>query len=98
MKKRRDPNQSSTDKFSRLRHAMFSLVGNDNFQDFIDELREMQHSTMIDLCSDLVVQNERMTLASTGELRAYSQIIGMYDDFIQQQLQQAEVDAEERAL
>lgn len=98
MKKRRDPNQSSTEKFSRLRHAMFSLVGNDNFQDFIDELREMQHSTMIDLCSDLVVQNERMTLASTGELRAYSQIIGMYDDFIQQQLQQAEVDAEERAL
>jgi hypothetical protein len=98
MKKRRDPNQSSTDKFSRLRHAMFSLVGNDNFQDFIDELREMQHSTMIDLCSDIVVQNERMTLASTGELRAYSQIIGMYDDFIQQQLQQAEVDAEERAL
>jgi hypothetical protein len=56
----------------------------------------MQHSTMIDLCSDLVVQNDRMTLASTGELRAYSQIIGLYDDFVQQQLQQAETDAEER--
>ena len=97
MKKRRDPNQSSTDKFSRLRHAMFSLVGNDNFQDFIEELREMQHATMIDLCSDMVVQNERLTLASTGELRAYSQIIGLYDDFVQQQLQQAEIDSEERA-
>jgi len=96
MKKRRNPNQSPTDKFSRLRHAMFSLVGNDNFQDFIEELREMQHFTMIDLCSDIVVQNERMTLASTGELRAYSQIIGLYDDFVQQQLQQAEADAEER--
>lgn len=98
MKKRRDPHQTSTEKFSRLRHAMFSLVGNDNFQDFIEELREMQHSTMIDLCSDAVVQNDRMTLASTGELRAYSQIIGLYDDFVQQQLQQAEVDAEERAV
>jgi hypothetical protein len=75
---------------------MFGLVGNDNFQNFIDELREMQHSTMIDLCSDAVVQNERMTLASTGELRAYSQIIGLYDDFVQQQLLQAETDAEER--
>jgi hypothetical protein len=96
MKKRRNPNQSPTDKFSRLRHAMFSLVGNDNFQDFIEELREMQHTTMIDLCSDLVVQNDRLTLASTGELRAYSQIIGLYDDFVQQQLQQAEADAEER--
>jgi hypothetical protein len=96
MKKRRDPNQSSTDKFSRLRHAMFSLVGNDNFQDFIEELREMQHATMIDLCSDMVVQNERLTLASTGELRAYSQIIGLYDDFVQQQLLQAETDAEDR--
>ena len=96
MKKRRDPHQSSTENFSNLRHTMFGLVGNDNFQNFIDELREMQHSTMIDLCSDAVVQNDRMTLASTGELRAYSQIIGLYDDFVQQQLLQAETDAEER--
>jgi hypothetical protein len=96
MKKRRDSHQSSSEKFSNLRHAMFNLVGNDNFQDFIEELREMQHATMIDLCSDAVVQNDRMTLASTGELRAYSQIIGLYDDFVQQQLLQAETDAEER--
>jgi hypothetical protein len=57
----------------------------------------MQHSTMIDLCSDSVVKDERMTLAATGELRAYSQIIGLYDDFIQQQMEQAEIDAEQRA-
>jgi hypothetical protein len=44
------------------------------------------------------VQNDRKTLASTGELRAYSQIIALYDDFVQQQLQQAEADAEERAV
>lgn len=98
MKKRRDSHQSSTEKFSNLRHTMFGLVGNDNFQNFIDELREMQHSTMIDLCSDAVVQNDRMTLASTGELRAYSQIIGLYDDFVQQQLLQAETDAEDRGV
>jgi hypothetical protein len=96
MKKRRDPHQSSTEKFSNLRHTMFGLVGNDNFQNFIEELREMQHSTMIDLCSDAVVKDDRMTLASTGELRAYSQIIGLYDDFVQQQLLQAETDAEDR--
>jgi len=52
---------------------------------------------MIDLCSDAVVKDERMTLAATGELRAYSQIIGLYDDFIQQQMEQAEIDAEQRA-
>ncbi len=57
----------------------------------------MQHSTMIDLCADAVVKDERMTLAATGELRAYSQIIGLYDDFVQQQMQQAEIDAEQRA-
>jgi len=51
---------------------------------------------MIDLCSDAVVKDDRMTLASTGELRAYSQIIGLYDDFVQQQLLQAETDAEDR--
>jgi hypothetical protein len=96
MKKRRNPHQSSTEKFANLRHTMFGLVGNDNFQNFIEELREMQHSTMIDLCSDAVVQNDRMTLASTGELRAYSQIIALYDDFVQQQLLQAETDAEDR--
>jgi hypothetical protein len=96
MKKRRDPNQSSTEKFANLRYTMFGLIGNDNFQNFIEELREMQHSTMIDLCSDAVVQNDRMTLASTGELRAYSQIIALYDDFVQQQLLKAETDAEDR--
>ncbi len=96
MKKRRNPYQSSSEKFSNLRHAMFGLVGNDNFQNFIEELREMQHSTMIDLCSDAVVKDDRMTLASTGELRAYSQIIALYDDFVQQQLLQAETDANER--
>ncbi len=63
----------------------------------IEELREMQHSTMIDLCADAVVKDERLTLAATGELRAYSQIIGLYDDFVQQQMQQAEIDAEQRA-
>ena len=57
----------------------------------------MQHSTMIDLCSDAVVKDERMTLAAAGELRAYSQIIGLYDDFVQQQMQAAELDAEQRA-
>ena len=41
MKKRRNPHQSATEKFSNLRHTMFGLVGNDNFQNFIDELREM---------------------------------------------------------
>ncbi len=76
MKKRRDPNLTSAEKFGRLRQCMFRLVGNDSFQDFIEEMREMQHSTMIDLCSDAVVKDERMTLAAAGELRAYSQIIG----------------------
>ena len=57
----------------------------------------MQHSTMIDLCSDAVVKDERITLAAAGELRAYSQIIGLYDDFVQQQMQAAELDAEQRA-
>ena len=97
MKKRRDPNLTSAEKFGRLRHSMFRLVGNDAFADFIEEMREMQHSTMIDLCSDSVVKDERMTRAATGELRAYSQIIGLYDDFIQQQMEQAEIDAEQRA-
>jgi len=97
MKKRRDPNLTSAEKFGRLRQAMFRLIGNGAFQDFVEELREMQHSTMIDLCADAVVKDERMTLAATGELRAYSQIIGLYDDFVQQQMQQAEIDAEQRA-
>ena len=65
MKKRRDPNLTSAEKFGRLRQAMFRLIGNDAFQDFVEELREMQHSTMSDLCADAVVKDERMTLAAT---------------------------------
>lgn len=76
----------------RLKVSVQRLMANDAFQDFIESLREIQHNTMLDLMSDAVVKEDRLTVASLGELRAYEAIINLYDDYVLTKL--AEADAE----
>ena len=76
----------------RLKVSVQRLMANDAFQDFIESVREIQHNTMLDLMSDAVVKEDRLTVASLGELRAYEAIINLYDDYVLTKL--AEADAE----
>lgn len=76
----------------RLKVSVQRLMANDAFQDFIESLREIQHNTMLDLMSDAVVKEDRLTVASLAELRAYEAIINLYDDYVLTKL--AEADAE----
>lgn len=85
------------ERSDRIAQAMFRLIGNDAFQAFIDELREQQRVAMLDSVSDAVVGNDRKSLVAAGEIRTYESIIGMYDDFIAQQVQQGEIENEARA-
>lgn len=85
------------EKAMRLQQAMYRLVGNDAFVDFIDEIRELQRNAMLDSINDLVVKDERLTLAALGEIRAYESIAALYEDFLQQHAQRAELEAEQRA-
>jgi hypothetical protein len=84
------------EKSARLQQAMYRLVGNDAFTDFVEEIRELQRNAMIDAISDLVVKDDRLTTAALGEIRAYEAIAGLYEDFLQQHAQRAEIEAEQR--
>ena len=53
----------------------------------------MLFRSLLDLMSDTVVKDERLTAASLGEIRAYEAIINLCDDHIQTRL--AEADAEQ---
>lgn len=77
---------------------MYSLVGNDAFNAFIDELRDQQHAAVMDACNDKVIASERLSMAAIGEIRAYEAIIGLYEDFVQTRLAQADIEAEARSL
>lgn len=96
MPKKKRPLLTPKEKSERLQAAMFRLIGNDAFQEFVDELREQQHAAMLDSVSDAVVGNDRKSLVAAGEIRAYQGLIGMYDDFVANQVQQGEVENEAR--
>lgn len=86
------------EKSDRIRQSMFRLVGNDAFSDFIDELRDQQRNAMLDSVNDAVLKDPRLSLAAAGEIRAFEAIISLYDDFVEQRLQQADIDAEQRSV
>lgn len=65
----------------RIKHAMTSLVGNPEFQQFILVLRQHLEVATIDACTDTVIASQRLSMAAIGEMRAYMAIISVYDDF-----------------
>lgn len=84
------------ERSERLQNAMATLIGNEAFGAFIEELREQQHAAVLDSINDKVIANERLGLAALGEIRAYEAIISMYEDFVQTKLAQADYEAEQR--
>ena len=86
------------ERSDRLQNAMATLIGNEAFGAFIDELREQQRTAVLDACNDKVIANERLSMAAIGEIRAYEAVIAMYDDFVQTRLAQADTEAELRQV
>lgn len=64
-----------------IAEAMSQLIANTNFQEFIGVLREQREVVIDDLCSESVVKDERVLLATLGELRALKGIIAVYDEY-----------------
>ena len=81
--KKRNTLLTTKERSDKLQAAMYRLVGNDAFQEFIDQVRELQRNAMLDLINDAVVKDERLSLAAVGEIRAYEMIAGLYEDFVQ---------------
>lgn len=86
--KKRQSLLTTKERSDKLQAAMYRLVGNDAFQEFIDQIRELQRNAMLDLINDAVVKDERLSLAAVGEIRAYEMIAGLYEDFVQTNVEQ----------
>ena len=61
--------------------AMAQLIPNQNFQEFISVLREQREAIVRDIATEGTLINERVLLATLGELRAVENIIAVYDDY-----------------
>lgn len=72
--------------------SMQGLIGNGNFQQFMDVLREMRHAASLDMVTEAVTKDSRLTLVAAGEVRALDSIIGIYDNYVDQRVQMADVE------
>ena len=69
----------------RLRHSMATLVGNTNFKDFIEAVREQKDIAVEDSICDRVRSSDRLTCVAAGEVRTYLSILAMYDEALAHQ-------------
>lgn len=63
----------------RIGDAMKSLVGNQNFDLFMESIREQREIAILDACNDVVVQSQRASMAAIGEIKCYTNILDLYD-------------------
>lgn len=66
---------------ARIKAAMSSLVGNPEFAEFINMLRQQREAAVFDLCQDSTIANDRATLSGIGEIRMYSSVIALFDEY-----------------
>lgn len=59
--------------------VMFSLVGNTNFQRYIEFLKDEREMVMLDAASDRVISDKRLLHTYMGSIRAYTDIIDRYN-------------------
>ena len=75
--------EKAADKARRIQQAMFPLVGNPHFTHFIEYIRNQRDSAMIEAASDRVISDKRLLTTYLGQVRAFTEIIDMYESFLQ---------------
>lgn len=68
-------------KRQRLIEAMTPLVGLPQFAEFIDTIRELRDVATENAVRPETLKNQRTTLAAAGEVRAYLDIIAIYEAY-----------------
>ena len=74
-------NRERTEEFQQV---MFSLVANDNFQRYIEFLKDEREAVMLEASSDRVISDKRLLQTYLGSVRAYTDQIDRYNAFRQQ--------------
>ena len=67
-----------SEHLERLRKMMLPLSGLPEFDEFMKEIHAEREAVIADLTSDAVAGNDRLTLATLGELRTYTAILSLY--------------------
>ena len=68
-----------SEKELRLRDAMADLCRDPRFEEFISTLRDMKEGAVAYAVQHTTVRDQRESLAALGEVRAYSDIISLYE-------------------
>lgn len=72
----------------RLRQAMFPLVNDPRFRDFMAVVDELRDEAMDFAVSHDSVKDERVCLAALGEVRTYKNLLAIYDSYKEQAQQE----------
>lgn len=65
----------------RLELAMFPLIGDDRFTTFLETVRELKEDAVQFAVSNDSVKSDRATLSALGEIRAYTDILGIAENY-----------------
>jgi hypothetical protein len=88
--------ERAADKQRRLEQAIFPLLGDPRFQSFMELLEEMKDEAVSYYVDNDSIKDERLSMASRGEVRAYLTIIAVRDTYLQRQ-EQIDAQREEMA-
>lgn len=72
------------EKEIRLKHAMMPLLADTRFAEFINAVRDLKEEAVANAILDETVRNKRIARAAIGEIRCYRDIIGIYENFLEQ--------------
>lgn len=72
---------TSAQRRQRLIDAMTPLVGLPQFQDFMETVRELKDVATENAVRPETLKNQRTTLAAAGEVRAYLDILAIYESY-----------------
>lgn len=72
------PKERAKLRMKKIQEAMVPLIGDSRFQSFMDEVEQQQKAAMLDACNERVIANDRLTLATLGEVRAYDGLLSFY--------------------
>lgn len=72
------PKERAKLRMKRIQESMVPLIGDSRFQAFMSEVEQQQQAAMMDACNERVLANDRLTLATLGEVRTYDGLLSFY--------------------
>lgn len=68
----------------RIQASLIGLASDVRFRDFMETVNKAREDALENLIDGAVIQNERASLACTGEIAAYMALIRTYDEAVAQ--------------